>query len=1022
MRTIGLLRVPIRAVAAFAALSAVGQAQAQTTSWTLYDQYTTSYFIPFAQPDHPNADSTGVQPNFTDGKTGIYISAAVNDSAPLVFQVDTGSQGMVVPQYLIPNFQQSADQQKILYSSSGNYSVGTWTTVTVRFPGSRDANGNEAFATLPVLVESASYTMVDGKEVKTDCTIQGAACTLLMGVGYGRPDSGWGPSYLPSLLNNPLLHLAGMDEGTVRAGYVITPQGIQAGLTAQNAGSGFAYVKLVADKPAGEIGPNWRTAPGTVVVDGKTVTKIDSVLMDTGISYLWSDLGEKAANNPVSCGTNGEFLCAPKGTEVAVYIGGNTNVGYSYKTGGEDNNTAAPWFSRLNTTDMVNTGIHPFAQFEYVFDAVDGYEGLKAIDPSTPGIYFEPYLSAMGHLPLPSGFTTNLPVYVRDDTDIVSSGVAALLGDITGPGALAFGGGGAVTVLGDVTLPAGVTVKEGSVYFVGNVTAPLTIAAGATVSDVGSIAGDVKNAGLLFHDGTIIGTVTNTGVLGGNGTVTGTMVNSGVLSPGHSIGQLMVSGNLTFTRESGYSAEIGASGSDLIAVGGAAVLNGATLNLIPVAGYLPMLGESFTLLTASGGITGTFTLDAPAFGTVASLHPFIAPVLDTSGTQATITLERSQVPFTAFTRTANQWAAATAADSLGSGAPLTITLASLNTAAVPAAFESLSGEVYASAQSVLQMQSAYVRDAVGARMRQGASPGFSATDAPRVVQLDGHGTALWGQGYGGWGEFSASADTASVSSSIGGFLIGMDAAVADWRLGLAAGFGQSSFNLGEQNAMGSSDNYDLAFYAGRMFATGSGGAVALRLGLAYSWHDISVDRTVVLPGLLEAYSPGYAGRSSQVFGELGYRIEGAAGAMTVTLEPFAGLAYVGLSTNGFSEGVGAAALTAAAGNFDSFDSSLGVRGALMLPPPPGMAPLALSGTIGWQHAFGDLVPTATMAFNAGSAPFTVSGAPLARDALLVGAGLSTWMGPNMELGIFYSGRLASDVSENAVKGSLTWTF
>ncbi|MFG1428154.1 autotransporter family protein [Roseixanthobacter glucoisosaccharinicivorans] len=963
----------------------------------------------------------GTQPSYDSPKAGIFVSAAIGDSAPLVFQLDTGSQGMVVPQYLIPNFQQSPNQQKILYSSSGNYSIGTWTTVQVRFPGSHDANGNEAVATIPVLVESASYTVVDGRSVRTDCSVPGAACTTLMGVGYGRPDSGWGPDYLPSLVNNPLLHLAGMDEGTVRAGYVITPQGIQAGLTAQNAGSGFSYVKLVQDTPAGQAGVNWQTAPGTVVVDGTKVTHVDSVLMDTGISYLWSDLGKNAADNSVACAANPDFSCAPRGTEVTVYIGGNTNVGYSYKVDGDDNNTAAPWYSRINESDLANTGIHPFSQFEYMFDAVGGYEGLKAINPDTAGVYFSPYLSTMGSFAVPGGFSTNLPVYVRGDTQMSAGGLATLFGSIGGPGALVFTGNGFISVLGEVNLPAGITVSSGTVSFSNTVTASLSIAQGAWVLDAANIVGNVANAGVLMHDGTLFGSLTNSGFVGGNGTVNGTLVNSGVLSPGHSIGLLTVNGDLAFSQQGSYRAEIGANSSDLIVVSGTATLNGAQLDLVPVAGYVPTLGQSFTVLTAAGGITGNFTVNTSAFGTAAALYPFLSPSVDTAGTQATVSLARSGVPFSVFATTANTWAVATAADTLAPGAPLTSVLASLQATTAPAAYASLSGEVYASVQSVLMMQSTYVRDAVGARLRQAAAPGLAAAGAPRTIEVDPQGTALWGQGYGGWGNFSAAPGTSSVSDSIGGFLMGLDGTLSDWRIGVAAGFGQSSFNLGNSTSNGTSDNYDFALYAGRSFPMAGAGALAVRLGAAYSWHDISVDRTVALPGFAQAYSPGYSGQTGQVFGELGYQMQGMAGNLPASIEPFAGLTYASLSTDSFSEGLGAAALTAQSGTFDTLSTSLGVRAALVL-PAPGLAPMTLSGTLGWQHAYGYLAPTATLAFSSGSLPFTVSGAPLARDALLVGAGLSAKMGESMAFGIFYSGQLASDVSENAVKGSLTWTF
>ena len=44
--------------------------------------------------------------------------------------------------------------------------------------------------------------------------------------------------------------------------------------------------------------------------------------------------------------------------------------------------------------------------------------------------------------------------------------------------------------------------------------------------------------------------------------------------------------------------------------------------------------------------------------------------------------------------------------------------------------------------------------------------------------------------------------------------------------------------------------------------------------------------------------------------------------------------------------------------------------------------------LGWRHVFGDVTPTSTLAFaSAPSIPFAVAGAPIARDALAVEAGL-----------------------------------
>ena len=70
------------------------------------------------------------------------------------------------------------------------------------------------------------------------------------------------------------------------------------------------------------------------------------------------------------------------------------------------------------------------------------------------------------------------------------------------------------------------------------------------------------------------------------------------------------------------------------------------------------------------------------------------------------------------------------------------------------------------------------------------------------------------------------------------------------------------------------------------------------------------------------------------------------------------------------------------------------------------------GMLGWKHAFGDTVPTSTQAF-AGSDAFTVVGAPVARNAAIIGAGLDFDIAPSARLGVYYSGEIASKAPTTA---------
>src|SRR5262245_21310011 len=70
----------------------------------------------------------------------------------------------------------------------------------------------------------------------------------------------------------------------------------------------------------------------------------------------------------------------------------------------------------------------------------------------------------------------------------------------------------------------------------------------------------------------------------------------------------------------------------------------------------------------------------------------------------------------------------------------------------------------------------------------------------------------------------------------------------------------------------------------------------------------------------------------------------------------------------------------------------------------------------WQHAFDDVTPEAALAFASTDIGFIVTGVPLAEDSALIDAGFDFALGPGMTLGASYSGQIASDLIDNAVKG------
>ena len=303
--------------------------------------------------------------------------------------------------------------------------------------------------------------------------------------------------------------------------------------------------------------------------------------------------------------------------------------------------------------------------------------------------------------------------------------------------------------------------------------------------------------------------------LGGNGMIASFAAAAGsTVSPGDSIGTLHVVDSAAFGPGSTYEAQLGAPGtSDLIAIDGQAFLAGHLLAL-PAAGFEPVLGASYTVLTAEGGITARFSPDTsfgPAFGNIAATYPFLAPALSYSADAVDLTIARSDIPFAAAGETPNEFAAGGGADGLALTSPVATALLPLNQTSAATAFDSLSGEIYASAQSLMQQQSASLREATNARLRQafdgGAPDATSAPLAAAALPADpalGLHPTLWTEGFGGWDHFLGNSNAASLDGTAAGFLLGLDNPIGrNWRAGIAGGYSGSSFDVHSRASSGS---------------------------------------------------------------------------------------------------------------------------------------------------------------------------------------------------------------------------
>ncbi|WP_439544398.1 autotransporter outer membrane beta-barrel domain-containing protein [Hyphomicrobium sp.] len=485
------------------------------------------------------------------------------------------------------------------------------------------------------------------------------------------------------------------------------------------------------------------------------------------------------------------------------------------------------------------------------------------------------------------------------------------------------------------------------------------------------------------------------GRLGGSGTVGNVSVRrGGVIAPGNSIDTLKVNGDLWFNRGGGtYDVEIdpNSNTSDLIVVSGTAFLNSGKVRHVGFPGPYA-LSSTYTILTA-GAISGTFTFLEENFA-------FLDAKLAYSATDVTMTLERNAVLFAAIGQSDNQDAAGSAAERLGAGHAIHDALLGLDAAQAQRAFDALSGDVHASAQTALIEDSRFVRNAAMDRVRA-AFDGDAGLDFSAKF-------AGWGQAFGSWGDSDGAG--ASVSRTTGGVLTGIDGVLFDtWRAGFLTGYSRTSFNARERGASGDSDSAHVGLYGGTQWA-----ALGLRGGAAYSWNDIETKRHVVFPAVNETVTSEYDSGTAQVFGEVGYRFGGP-----VSFEPFAGLAHVSLDTERHRETGGAAALSGRGVDTDVTFSTLGVRGAFDF--ALGTLNARAHGLIGWRHAYGNTTPIAFNAF-AGGAAFAIAGVPIAEDTALIEAGLDMAVADETEFTLLYAGQIANDAQDHGVKASLNVRF
>lgn len=355
---------------------------------------------PFDVPNEKNSYSVAIRVLPPDGPTPApkFPTPAPNptdplpapnpDAGPVIHpcQVDTGSCGIVVPQFLfyvdgdtngalLPGVTQGGHAQ-VTYHPSSDDLEGYHYTVQRLGIGARE-DGSCAY-----VVENAEVIGAIGV----------GAGQGMMGVGFGRPLLG----------TNVFLNVPGMADGSVNPSFLLTETGIWLGYDTADLPEAAAYKFQQLDRQtAGDTpdtakvpppnSPLWQGPKLTIAVKAKGA--------DTATSYSGDGLLDTGLNLMMIALDGTDWQDSFVGSEVTITlpgIGGDDILSYSFTVSGKKEQQLGPKTSELVYTvegpspmnpvyivplsavkNFANIGINPIRGADYYFDAKLGQIGFN---------------------------------------------------------------------------------------------------------------------------------------------------------------------------------------------------------------------------------------------------------------------------------------------------------------------------------------------------------------------------------------------------------------------------------------------------------------------------------------------------------------------------------------------------------------------------------------------------------------------------------------------------------------------
>jgi len=587
------------------------------------------------------------------------------------------------------------------------------------------------------------------------------------------------------------------------------------------------------------------------------------------------------------------------------------------------------------------------------------------------------------------GDTSSLQGNIVNNAAVVfdQANVGSYISTMNGTGALVKQNSGTLTLTGNNTYSGGTTINQG------------------TLAVDGSLASGV--------------TVNTDGILRGTGVVNGNTSVAGRLAPGNSPGTLTVNGSVSMASSSKFKIDIDGTGTGNGAGNYSSVLVQGAGNVFTAAGDLqpvlrgitgnannifnPVIGQNFQVVTATGGVKGTFSsLTQPPEGLPTGTR--FDALYDANAVRLAVT-PRFYSDLPNIDLKGNPSAVGVVLDtvrpaSFESKNSVFQALAIQSEPQVASTLQQMDGEIHADLLTASFNAHRLTRQAIFGRLsdiRLGRSTSMTGINAQNNESLVGQvannaaqnleaqaNKNLWVRGMGGFASTNADRQASRFNESLYGVMLGSDYAITDnLQLGAAIGY---VHNLVNANQVGNGTTDSIQFLGYGLWQRNT---EFLNFAFGYGRDNYTSQRTVNLGGI-NSYKTNVDGDSGSLDVEAGTRRSIG----NFTIEPSFGVRGDIISRGAFNEG-GLVGLKANSTTLSAAQTRLGTKlsHGIDFGVNKRITPELRAY---WLHDEGDSIASQAQATLLGQS-LNITAANAGRDAASLGAGLTVEVGKNVAL-------------------------